>query len=661
MKKIFFCCIIVLSSICVNAQTVFKVDNPDKKLSPYTGMTRQHWKDAALYLLKGAFSYVHNLDDPMLFPKQPGKSYPIAGEKIPTAKLEGLSRTMFIAGPLLKENPSLQIGDIKVAAYYRHQLELMLDKNSPSFIKNRGEKEGPGQNLVEFGAITLSLMTAPEIFWDPLTQDTKNALAEKMLSYGEGPTIEMNWRFFNIHVMSFFKSRGYKVNEDYLVQLLEKSLKDYSGDGWYKDGTYYDYYSMWGYQMYGAFWAEYYGKKYYPAYAKRFIDNLHDLATHYPLLFGRDGKMIMWGRSNSYRMGVAIPFPLLAYTNDASINYGWMRRIASSTMLQFLENPDFLSENVPTLGFYGPFEPTVQSYSCRGSVYWMGKIFFGLYTPADSPFWTAVENEGDWNTKIQKAVVYNELQKNTDILITDYANIGASELRTSTSSKVINGYHGSECYNRLSYNSVFPWQADGPNGEVAMNYVTRNSLSKWEALRMSSFQKFEDGIYYRKAVVASHPNTQFNLADIPMTNGILRVDKIASDTITSLRLGHYALPELKEKIKKSSRKINGYEVQIIDNGAYQLALVSLKGWKKMETIDSQDLHPESKYSSVINVSDEFVPQTNKNVIYATLMLWKKSGAKWTNDELVPVKKIQESNEEVTVTFKNGKTSVVRFN
>ncbi|MFR5759559.1 MAG: hypothetical protein ACLUE2_18655 [Bacteroides cellulosilyticus] len=43
-------------------------------------MTRQHWLDAATNLLDGAFSYIHTLDDPMRFPKQPGKSYPTDGK-----------------------------------------------------------------------------------------------------------------------------------------------------------------------------------------------------------------------------------------------------------------------------------------------------------------------------------------------------------------------------------------------------------------------------------------------------------------------------------------------------------------------------------------------------------------------------------------------------
>lgn len=46
----------------------------------------------------------------------------------------------------------------------------------------------------------------------------------------------------------------------------------------------------------------------------------------------------------------------------------------------------------------------------------------------------------------------------------------------------MNGYHRVENYNRLAYNSEFPWQADGKNGEVAMNYVVKNKKGNWEAL-----------------------------------------------------------------------------------------------------------------------------------------------------------------------------------
>jgi hypothetical protein len=85
---------------------VFELKNPDLNVSPYTGVTRQHWKEAALYMLEGAFGYIKTLDDPMKFPKQPGISYPKDDNQIPTEKLEGLCRTLFVAAPLLQASNS---------------------------------------------------------------------------------------------------------------------------------------------------------------------------------------------------------------------------------------------------------------------------------------------------------------------------------------------------------------------------------------------------------------------------------------------------------------------------------------------------------------------------------------------------------------------------
>lgn len=643
-------------------QPLFKINNPDNKLSPYTGMTRQHWKDAALYLLQGAFSYIDQLDDPMQFPKQPGKSYPRNPGMVSTEKLEGLCRTMFIAGPLLKEDPQMVINGMKVGDYYRYQIAKLVDSTSATFIKPRARNGGPSQTLVEFGGLAASMLTAPEVFWDPLAPSVKESLAETMLSYGDGPTIGMNWRYFNILILSFYKSQGYQVNEALLKDLVEKSLAQYDGQGWYNDSPYYDYYSMWAFQMYGKIWSEYFGRKYYPEYAAQLEKNFRDLQDNYPYMFSRKGEMIMWGRSIAYRMGAAVPFPLMGFSDDRSINYGWMRRIASGTILQFLQNPEFLEDNIPTLGFYGAFEPAVQTYSCRGSVFWLGKLFLGLLVPANNPFWTATENEGAWVGELQKGKVYNKYTQKSNLLITDYPNIGASEIRAWCFGKNIGVYQGTENYNRLSYNSAFPWQADSIEGVVSMNYIFRNKKNEWEPLRSFTFKKYEDGIYYRDAVLETNQKVNVRLADVPLPNGILRVDRNTSSDSVQLRLGHYALPQLKGEIRKTKKKVQGHEVQIIDNGEYQLAMVPISGWDDMETFDTKGVHPESEESAVINVSDRFIPDTSKPVIYATLLLWKKSGEKWTAKELVPVKKIKTSNTDgsVIVSFRNGVTKTVKY-
>ena len=635
--------------------SIFHLVKPDYQLSPLTGMTRQHWMDAATYLLDGAFSYIHALDDPMRFPKQPGKSYPTDGKFNKTENLEGLCRTMFVAIPLLKENPDLVLNGIKVGDYYRQQLCNMSDPSKSGYIQHL--KGGPSQTLVEFGALALSLTVMPEIIWEPLTQKEKDDLAALMLSYGNGPTIGSNWRFFNIFVMSFFKNQGYEVKDGYIDELLQKLLAQYRGYGWYNDSPAYDYYSMWAFQMYGMIWAHYYGEKFNPEAGRQFVSNFRDLVPNYPYMFAEDGKMNMYGRSITYRIAAAVPFPLMGWLNDPSINYGWMRRIASSTLLQFLENPALMEDRVPTLGFYGAFEPAVQIYSCRGSVYWMGKAFLGLLLPADNPFWTAVENNGAWEKEFQPGKVYNKFMEGSNTLVTNYPNSGTSEIRAwchETVAKDWQKFRSTENYNKLSYNTAFPWMADSPDGKVSMNYAVLNDKQEWEVLRLYTFKKFEDGIYYRDAELETNPEIKFRLADIPLPNGILRVDKVSFPLTTELRYGHYSLPELESHIVTKEQKVGGYTAYCMDNGAYQTALINLQGWSEVVFVQTEGLHPVSNKCSVINAATTH----SGDKVFITLQLWKKSGKPFTKKELTPVKSFKQTGDTITIYFSDGTVKTV---
>ncbi|WDF68261.1 DUF2264 domain-containing protein [Sphingobacterium oryzagri] len=662
-----FCLLATLLAVFTSLQgqapepSIFTIREPNYKLSPQTGLTRQHWKDAAIYLLEGAFRHVPTLDSPMQFPKQAGRSYPRDGKHTATEKMEGLCRTLFIALPILKDDPDVAIGGIKLADYYRQQLRNLLDPKADTYIEPLTANGGPSQKLVEFGGLAVSLAAAPEILWDPLDEATKAALAKTMLSYGSGPTIEMNWRFFNVMILSFFQDKGYAINESYLTGLLDKCLADYKGSGWYSDSPYYDYYSMWAFQMYGNLWTMFYGDR-YPTYATAFKQNLREMADNYPYMFSEKGEMIMWGRSISYRMGAAVPFPLLGTLEDPTINYGWMRRIASGSLLQFLENPDFLSDGVPTLGFYGAFEPAVQEYSCRGSAYWLGKFFLGLLIPEDNMFWTAQENNGAWDREIRKKEPHVKFAAGANLLTVDYKDIGAAEIRAWCHSKSVGYYQGTENYNKLAYHSAFPWQADGKDGAIAMNYTFLTNKG-WESLRMYDFIKYTDGVYYRKAVLASDERIQLWLADIPLANGTLRVDKIAAQQDQAFRLGHYALPKLAGKtIKESKKTYKGQEAVIIDNGEYQLAMVPVHGWEKVNSISCTDLHPVAPESTVLNAFSAADQADNTNY-FVTLLLWKKSGERWSTKELFPVKSIAISpstTDKLTVVWQDGSTREVAY-
>ncbi len=110
----------------------------------------------------------------------------------------------------------------------------------------------------------------------------------------------------------------------------------------------------------------------------------------------------------------------------------------------------------------GLFEPAVQIYSCRGSVYWMRKAFLGLLLPADNPFWTAIENNGAWEKEFQSGKVYNKFMEGSNTLVTNYPNSGTSEIRAWCHERVAKDwqkFRSTENYNKLSYNTAFPgWQ-----------------------------------------------------------------------------------------------------------------------------------------------------------------------------------------------------------
>lgn len=641
-------------------EQTFTIPTPNYKQSPYTGMDRQGWIDAAQYLLDGAFTYIRDIDDPMYFPKQFDKTYPRDNGGVPTAKLEGFCRTLFLAAPLLKENPDLTLNGIKVADYYRHQLLNLLDPNSPSYIRHRAPNGGASQILVEFGALAISLTTAKDVLWNPLTQEQKDKLAATMLSYGNGPTIGSNWMFFNVFVISFFKQEGYEVNDWRMEDCLKKLLALYRGEGWYNDDPAYDYYSMWAFQMYGPIWATTYGH-FYPEYAEQFLKNQLDLVDNYPYMFNAEGRMNMWGRSIPYRFGAVVPLALLGYHQEADINFGWMRRIASSTLLQFLQHPQFLEDNVPTLGFYGPFEPAVQIYSCRGSVYWCGKAFLALLLPADNPFWTAKENNGPWEKDLKKNQVYNKFQPATNLLITDYPNVGGAEMRSWCHESVARDwqkFRSSENYNKLAYHTEFPWMADGKNGEVSMNYATLNGKNQWEVLRLYTFKSFEDGIYRRDAVLETNENIKFQLADIPLPNGVLRVDKVFVPAPTTVRLGHYTLPEHDGKPVEKVNVKKMPEATVINNGEYSLATIHLTDWDQTNVLHPEGIHPVSKTCGLI-MSEQQIQQEE---VMVTLMLWKKGKKAFSKKELTPVKsiKIADDKSSVEITFADNSTKTVRF-
>lgn len=194
--------------------------------------------------------------------------------------------------------------------------------------------------------------------------------------------------------------------------------------------------------------------------------------------------------------------------------------------------------------------------------------------------------------------------------------------------------------------------ADGRNGEISMNYGTLNRHGDWEALRLYDFVSNEDGIYRRDAVLETDSTACYNLADITLPDGVLRVDRATLPEGTPLRLGSYSLPDLGKGFKSETRNLpNGTTATIVSNGEYSLAVVPLHGWDSTTVLRPLGLHPQSRECAVI------VNDANGSGTYLTLHLWKKGG-KFSNAELMPVKAWKTGDRQTTVTLADGSTKTV---
>ena len=196
-----------------------------------------------------------------------------------------------------------------------------------------------------------------------------------------------------------------------------------------------------------------------------------------------------------------------------------------------------------------------------------------------------------------------------------------------------------------------------------MNYAVKNARGEWEVLRLYDFMACADvnghTAYTRRAQLETDADTRFLLADVPLPDGILRVDMAWSPADTELRLGHYSLPRLDRDITETTRDLpNKTQATIMDNGQWQLAMVPLLGWDGVRTVRPAGLHPMADSCAVSMAHTTLKAGSRKTL--ATLMLWKRSGQPFTDQELMPVRQLlpMDGRDEVfTVLYDDTPLSV----
>ena len=105
----------------------FQPKTTDFNISPYTGLTRKSFIEAGEYLLQGIFGNIKCFEDPVVVARSETKiTYPHADasaeiyEKERRAEIfEGLTRSFFIAAPLIHNAPELTVCDYNMREYYK--------------------------------------------------------------------------------------------------------------------------------------------------------------------------------------------------------------------------------------------------------------------------------------------------------------------------------------------------------------------------------------------------------------------------------------------------------------------------------------------------------------------------------------------------------------
>lgn len=679
---------------------VFKPENLDYCLSPYTGMTREHWIAAAQYLLTGIFQNIKSMDDPVVVERYETEiTYPHLKETKENQWIErkaeifeGLARSFLIAAPLVHNRPDAVICNYSMKEYYKKQILNSCTKGHDLYIgnyddlqewTNHADPSRAFQQTVETCALVIGLWISREEIWDTYRKEEKDRIADLISSYAHANTTAHNWRMFNMLDMAFLQMEGYSVDEEIMADHAQAILDYYVGDGWYRDGHAFDYYSCWAFNMYAPIWNVWYGYEHMPAVAKRFEEHSNKLMETYGDFFDEDGFTNMWGRSNIYRNGATSSFAANCLLRNSVINHGNARRITSGSLLQFLTREDFLKNGVPVLGFYGQFSPLVQGYSCAESPLWLGKAFLCLALDENHPFWTEKENNGCWGELSEKGIKETTLN-GPALCFTNHKANGETVLRTGKVLKAKKDIHGMWNYSKLCFNTKYPWEAslcqDGRvDLEVASQAYVLKEGTRIQNANVTLWHGEKDGVLYRRQFFDYESNVEefrvqaMNLADIPVEYGILRVDKhrLVRRPV-DITLGAYGFPDNGTEIIRKNQ--NGAQAIILKGRDFtgrekQLAMTIYDGWQELDYKKSRGSNPDSEYSLLAYAKTTLQKQYGGHEPYVLIsqVITKESLEDFTEEEIFPIAEVQYEDVlgngcygTIKVVLKNGTSREICF-
>ncbi|MBD1592444.1 DUF2264 domain-containing protein [Arthrobacter sp. S1_S22] len=354
----------------------------DWQLSPFTGLTREHWCAYADYLLRSA--HRHATDDHANL-HLPGASSAYGPR---SDSLEAFARTFLLASFRMAGDPG---GTGWIADWYAKGLDAGTNPANPDRWPTPGEL---GQAKVEAASLAVGLALTRDMLWDKLPQRVQEQLIAWFETVIEEEYPPINWVWFQIVVESFLASVGGRYSDQDIDAGLAIHDSLYRSQGWFADGPEraYDHYVGWAFQVYPQLWELMApGDPRVRARAQLDGDRLADFLDDAVHLVGVNGAPLIQGRSLIYRFAAAAPFWTGELSGHTRLSPGVTRRAASGILDYFVRRGAITHDGLLSIGWHGEFPGMKQSYSGAGSPYWAAKGMLGLALPADHRVWTAIE------------------------------------------------------------------------------------------------------------------------------------------------------------------------------------------------------------------------------------------------------------------------------
>ena len=317
--------------------------------------------------------------------------------RLPTSKwgetsdrLEGVARTMLPAAFLTRSD--LAAEDLR---RLRDTMCGLVEDGVTGQTDRWPRPTSSPQHLVEAASLSLAMLIARDSVWSTLAESARTGLVMWLRGCRKISPSNNNWILFPLVIDSFLLAVGEISRlefERHWVATLKRIDKWYGGNGWYSDGNgrVFDYYNSFAFHFY------------LPLIANEVSDlpesaiirgRLASYTTGLRRTIASDGEPLAWGRSLTYKFGLAAPLAVAALVDPTSselleLGSTWGEVLAWWDARRILRDPEpvYLGWTRDDLG-------AVQRYSGAYSSNWALKAFVALMVKPDSEFWTGAQSE----------------------------------------------------------------------------------------------------------------------------------------------------------------------------------------------------------------------------------------------------------------------------